>query len=487
MNGPKDRQENSATGVQDQEEQAHEILYLNGSLNQKIVAPVLEQSAGEFTTQPFKSDDPAICREILACKSYGAGGTNQLDPLASRAHPNERLIRAFNIDNAFTTFEDAYGKEFRTTARDSIKNPDWNNVVSKSMTAASKYIKSPGEATQTIDLGALVRSVSLQVTLYVFFGLDPEKIDSTDIEDITSSINDLWVQSKGSGEPKQSTKSTLDRALISVFPEMRPNPRENPLNLILPAYETLWRVVLSCLIEIAFRPGAEPGWISELQWFHDQVSKEKFDKLTSEIHAGPASVASIVNEALRLYPSTKSVYRQFKMDNRDREEIVVAGIEGCHRKIEVWGQNAESFVPSRWNNIGDAAKQAFMPFGRAPFLCPAKSDYGPMIIALLVGTLSSTLSPENWSLKLYRDGETDGHELGQHEVLVSDRKTYDRLELSRKTDGHELARGEALESDREAYGKRGLIHMPVLLWALICKWIGWFAGFFVRDNRVRNG
>ena len=31
------------------------------------------------------------------------------------------------------------------------------------------------------------------------------------------------------------------------------DPRENPLNWIIPAYETMWRVVLRCFLEVRFR------------------------------------------------------------------------------------------------------------------------------------------------------------------------------------------------------------------------------------------
>ena len=38
-----------------------------------------------------------------------------------------------------------------------------------------------------------------------------------------------------------------------LFPDWDKSSKENPLNLILPGYETLWRVVLRCFIEVTAR------------------------------------------------------------------------------------------------------------------------------------------------------------------------------------------------------------------------------------------
>jgi len=241
------------------------------------------------------------------------------------------------------------------------------------------------------------------------------------------------MESKGSGEPKESSKSKLEKALLSVFPKMKPEPRDKPLNLILPAYETLRRVVLSCFIEVTFRPRAKPEWRSELTRFLDNPTKESFDEVRCEAQSTPVSAAFIVNEALRLYPSTKSVYQHFKMDNQDHDEIVVADIERCHRRTELCGTDAESFDPSRWDGKRAVAQAAFMPFGYSPFLCPAKLEYGPMMIGMLVATLSIHLPPEDWTLTLYPHGAKVGHELTGGEALVSDRKTYERMEIVRKS------------------------------------------------------
>lgn len=98
-------------------------------------------------------------------------------------------------------------------------------------------------------LDSLVRSVCPKVVLYVLFGLEPLTLDESNVSIITESINSLWIQSKGNAAPVESDKHELNEALAQVLPEMElSNPHKNPLNLIIPAYESLWRVVLSGFI-----------------------------------------------------------------------------------------------------------------------------------------------------------------------------------------------------------------------------------------------
>ncbi len=68
-----------------------------------------------------KYDDPAKCQRILACTSYDdSGAQNRLGLLQSRACPNQRLVRAFEINNAFTTTDEQHRATFRTDAKERI-------------------------------------------------------------------------------------------------------------------------------------------------------------------------------------------------------------------------------------------------------------------------------------------------------------------------------------------------------------------------------
>ena len=70
----------------------------------------------------LRFSDPTVCAQILACVGYdNTGAKNEYSNLKSRAIPNERLVRAFGIDNSFTTSEIERHKEFKIEAGKTIE------------------------------------------------------------------------------------------------------------------------------------------------------------------------------------------------------------------------------------------------------------------------------------------------------------------------------------------------------------------------------
>ena len=383
--------------------------------------------ARNIHTVQNKFSDPKACMEILDCIGYASGRRNTINAVESRANPNQQLVRAFNIHNAFTTKDDEDRKSFTSQARTklyAVKEADWKRIAGHADVILQYSLRE-----KQCCLDSLVRSMCLKITLHTLFGLNPLDMDDEPIEDITSSINDLWVESKKSVEPSALTKKKLGQALARIFPNAQLSGQDNPLNFILPAYETLWRVVLSGFIEVVFREGALSDWKLELARFIDDPTVKKLRSVSRDTSV---SVEFIIHEALRLYPSTKSVYREFRMDNKRTTEIIIADIEKCHRIPSVWGINADKFDPSRWKKLGAQTKEAFMPFGYAKFRCPAKLVYGPMIIAVLVAALAKNITTKKWTLELYRAGSALGHELRGNEALIADRKTYEKIIIRKK-------------------------------------------------------
>ena len=95
-------------------------------MDSRVVATVVMGIAASIVFLAFfwypahkekKYSDRIICENILACKGYGIVNPKNLHtPLESRAIPNERLVRAYGIDNAFTTSDDTWHKEFSKEA-----------------------------------------------------------------------------------------------------------------------------------------------------------------------------------------------------------------------------------------------------------------------------------------------------------------------------------------------------------------------------------
>ncbi|TVY17847.1 Cytochrome P450 [Lachnellula arida] len=302
--------------------------------------------------------------------------------LASRAIPNGRLVSAFGISNAFTTVNPAHHRNFVYKAKQLIRmqDEDWNTIGKAAVDSASRIAGTFQEASGLKPLETSIQLLVFQAVMGKFFPHIQPAPSDIDVEYIAATINDLWVASKCSYDQQllHDRKTEFHRRLETILD--CDIAADNPLNIILPAYETLWRVVFRCFLEIRFRPSFD----DRCAWTK-LFSKLLSDPTQSNFEARPgsqASVKDIVLEALRLYPPTRRIYRF--QDNT----LIAVDIEHIHRDPSMWGPDADTFNPSR---IEDMNRQAFMPFGKGCFACPAENIFGPMMIGIIVGALVTQL------------------------------------------------------------------------------------------------
>ena len=205
------------------------------------------------------------------------------------------------------------------------------------------------------------------------------------------------------------------------------------MNQILPAYETLWRVVLRCFLEVAFRSTQDQlnTWQPLLHDFHaDPTVKRLHQKGEHGV-----SAAMIAKEALRLYPPTRRVYRHFTFSTQVfglrfqyPPRRLAADIEGCQRSTTLWGPSADAFEPSRWISIDHTReREILLAFGTPPFLCPAQERFGIMMIALLVAALLEVVG-KDWELS----GNGMAEILAGGKPLLTGREDYSKLIMSRR-------------------------------------------------------
>jgi hypothetical protein len=221
-------------------------------------------------------------------------------------------------------------------------------------------------------------------------------------------------------------------------------PKRNPMNLILPAYETMWRVVMRTFMEIRYRDAEHgPNWSRTMEEYLDTLKDPACMRKTPLWTSSSNGVKpmDIVKEGLRLYPPTRRVHRSFKTS--EGSEIVVADIEKCHRSGALGGDDPLVFRPERWQQICPVERQGmekgiekskrdlkdreeglgFMPFADS---CPAGAGdtkgFGFKMIALLVAVLCTTLG-EDWKLELNNLPQD------RKQPLESDRTAYENLRL----------------------------------------------------------
>jgi hypothetical protein len=113
----------------------------------------------------------------------------------------------------------------------------------------------------------------------VLFGVEPLKVDLNEAKIATEAINRLWTQSKDQQiTPSVYDKELLNNALGTLIPRHFFEPSvSHPLNLIMPAYETLWRVVLLTFVSAASR-NQDPHTTEVLREAVDNVPQCFFQK-----------------------------------------------------------------------------------------------------------------------------------------------------------------------------------------------------------------
>lgn len=384
------------------------------------------------STQISRFKDPTYCDKILQClhKDDATWKRSAKESVKARALPNKRLIETFGIDNAFTTLDDSRRKLFRRQAATKLNLAygNWKGFADIAQELVSKSLQ-PGANSSEIPLVPLVQSLALKIAIYTLFKLDSLRLNDKTVSTLARQINTLWLESKQMPLNNLSVeilKKELEESLGEIFPNQSLEPEEKPMNLILPAYETIWRVVFRCFLEVAFRnPATAPAWHRALVRFFQNPTKDQFEH---ESDKDPDSVLFIVYEALRLYPPTKRVFRKFPKELGWGEKTVAADIEECQRDPRTWGARSLEFVPSRWRDLSDTIEKSFMPFGGELFICPAKKEFGPWMIGLLVAALAQGISKDEWALN--NDDFSDGQR--PFRPLDPSRNAYLSLSISKK-------------------------------------------------------
>lgn len=386
--------------------------------------------------------DPTECTNILACTMVNNRlGENQLSAVLSRAIPNERLALAFEIDNAFTTREDDYRRTFLALAIRKLASVNWNHITRTAENIVLEKIQASDESRMGIHLVPLFQLLSLKISLQVLFEQDPLALDDEVVSSLAQTINALWILSKDPSPNEEQMRFhqyNLRKDLGSLLPTYRLTPRETPMNFIIPAYETLWRVVLQTFIEVVFRhPSSETTWRSVLAAYMVTPTLARFSQ-RSPLSLGETpsiSAEDLAKEALRLYPPTRRVYRTFQYSPSQAAVLVAADIERLHRDPELWGLDSTTYVPGRWSSItGGDPPGKYFPFGGRPMVCPAKKIFGPRMIATLVAALVGGFETGEWKLEGDEAGEADMKKWNDDpsQPLDSSREAHATLYLCRK-------------------------------------------------------
>ena len=422
---PRKRKSPKATIMADVSSCEH-ILAMKGVNKQSlgILDKCTYENSGELKANCRKTDEDT---DLIP--------TNVMQPLKGRAIPNSRLKVCFGVDNAFTTADDARYKHFVREASSLLI--DFNAKWYTAGEHASSFIRARlGDTIESVMLIPLVQALTLRLSLQAVHGVDISAVDNTKVAFIAEEINRIWISSKKDAKQPWKDQTKLHEALDDIIPEMDCRvPEQNPLNLILPSYETLWRVVLRCFMEVVFRRRMDAEENDKDVGDHNAKWRTQLHKFLASPSAANlkdpgddgVAVVHIVKEALRLYPPTRRVYREVHFQAHMYSELIAADLETCQRnyvnKLEGSEAAGSAFNPGLWVKHGERMESGFMPFGKRPFLCPAQATFAYHAIAILVAALSQEVG-NDWNLKPNPfESETQGL------PLETDRDSYADLRL----------------------------------------------------------
>ncbi|GES87371.1 cytochrome P450 [Rhizophagus clarus] len=158
---------------------------------------------------------------------------------------------------------------------------------------------------------------------------------------------------------------------------------ETPLNILIPAYETMWRVVLYAILEIKVRPLLNKDYgITELDLKEIDNAVKTFLKKPnhSTLKKDSFILWCIIQETLRLYPPTRNIHR---VD--DKNNTVTIEVEKIHRDPENWGEDATFFKPKRF--LSNKMNKAHIPFSHGKLKCVAADKFAPTFSAILISAI----------------------------------------------------------------------------------------------------
>ncbi|KAI5899051.1 uncharacterized protein SCHCODRAFT_02485388 [Schizophyllum commune H4-8] len=329
------------------------------------------------------------------------------DRLRARALPNARLERAFSLSNTFVRPDAATHDDFvRTAGRFLSRARDWEALRATADVATQAALRNTGNLAA---YGEFIQEVTLRCVLAGLLDigtLSGSAEESVLIQRVAALITELWVRSKHERMRDEKRLDELNVALRELVPDAEAFP--NPLDWVIPTWETMWRVVAVAIAHVVDNASARDTLLA----FHEETTPARY---THRSDSNTPAVADLIDEALRLYPPTRHIYRV-----ADRPALLskllptfiistlhlpthtarteAADIEGIQRSA-VWDA-PEVWDPIRHSPSRRTAEQAatMLAFGHGRNACVART-WAPMAAGVLVAAVLRTLGDRRWEIE----------------------------------------------------------------------------------------
>jgi hypothetical protein len=303
------------------------------------------------------------------------------------------------MHNAFLSTDEqlhSYFVKFATSVRNVVQHrPDgWRYFENLTISAVNLIFA----ARPAIPLDEFFQSVTFFITAVGLLGVDPDSLTPADIIFITTEISRLWNPSTRPHPIPPDAIDALNERLSRIVPDQQRFP--SPLEVIFPAWETLWR-----LVAVGFIHAHDDIPIRRLfAAFFANPTIEQYRDLSP-------SVEHYMKETLRCHPPIRHITRAIL-----RPPFIVSLLPRCLAErleglytpfiaLEAadvergpmatdWGDYPDIFDPMR--HVGQEVPPS-LAFGCGEAACVAR-DWAPMGVAVIVASVLEKLQAKEYGL-----------------------------------------------------------------------------------------
>ncbi|KAJ6606124.1 hypothetical protein DFH09DRAFT_1119353 [Mycena vulgaris] len=338
--------------------------------------------------QPIIHRAPSSIHRLLAPAT-----TSNESLLRSRAAANARLERAFDLTNTFVSADVQVHSQFlsKSTALLAASQRDWMQFGQVALQAVELALPD-----RTTEFRTFVQSVTLSTAIVGLLAPDADitALDANDLQVVANLITRLWLLSKNPEQIPAHLRQELKECLRRLIPE---EAYPNPLDFVIPAWETLWRLVAVTLAHVHADPTARAA-------FAELTESPESSQFAARLSETSPSALDYINESLRLDFLPRFLAARIPPRFVDVE---IADIETAQRSA-VWGPDPDAYDAGRF--LCEPARAGeVLAFGCGPLKCAA-ARWAPRAAAVIVGAILNRVDGPGAGHQIVRGGGIGGRE-----------------------------------------------------------------------------
>ena len=294
----------------------------------------------------------------------------QKSSFEERASANQSIRRAFEIVNPFVVGDKAFHDEYvkLVQRRLTLKTRNWSDIVQAAKTTRDQLQFTSVEEIRN-GVCAIVMTISLTIV-----GVNGYQTDG--LLKAGQLIDRIWTDVKEGKDTELERRELYSvirnwegDSFINDLARLSNVPHECAiLSILIPAYETMYRVALPTLFHAH-------GTITFAPFLQSDIG---YHSLALETQVGYPYLA-LVKETLRCYPVVKRIKRAAGHHKKSID------IEAIHR--QGW-ENPEKFDPSRWTR---GKQGSFMAFGAGTGRCIANERVVGVVAGIVIALIEQEI------------------------------------------------------------------------------------------------